>query len=190
MISPDTWTRRCAVTLSRFAAHILQPIRSETATAMTSEISYIERDLPALTWAMGCLSSACMERARSTLPALLRIGRSAPLLLWHVGSMLCFAWLGLLSLFGLFAKMLDPNRVGLWLDLPLNAPHRYESASSGLMPIRVGHDHIVFGLPYDGTMATEALGLWFLPLMTGLLLLAAWLFHRSLSAAMRTARFG
>jgi hypothetical protein len=185
-----TLARRCAITITRLAARILRPVHSELAAAMTSEICFIEQDLSALTWSVGCLSSACAERARSRHPILFHVGTSVPLVLWHIGSILCFAWLGLLSMFALIAKILHPNSVGLWLDLPLNAQHRYEAASSGLLPVRVGHDHIVFGLPYDGSMATEVLGPWFLPMMAGLLLLTAWSVRRSFFSALRAAGLG
>jgi hypothetical protein len=190
MISPHSWPRRCAVRISRLAAHIVGPSRPELAAAMMCEVSYIERGLTALTWSVGCLSAACAARAKSRHPILFHIGISTPLILWHLGAMLCFGMLGLLSMLGLIAKLLHPSSVGLWVDLPLSAPHRYEAASSGLLPVRVGHDHIVFGLPYDGTPATEILGPCFAPLMVGLLLFAIWSVRRSFLAAWGSARSG
>jgi len=183
-------TRRFAARIAHFAGRLLVPVRSELAAAMMTEIEFVEGDLPALRWSIGCLSFACVERARWQYPMLFRVGTSAPRTLWHITLMLGCGWLGALSLFGLVGKMLHPGQVGLWVDLPLNAPHRYESVSGGLLPVRVGHDHVVFGLPYDGTTATEMLGPWFVLLMGGLLLFALWAGHRSLSAALRAARIG
>jgi len=181
-------TRRFAARISYLAGRLLAPVRPELAAAMVAEVQFVEGDLPALRWSMGCLSFACVERTRWQFPLLFRIGTSAPRTLWHIMSALFCGWLGVLSMFGLVGKMLHPNLVGLWVDLPFDAPHRYESASSGLLPVRVGHDHVVFGLPYHGTTATEILVPWFILLMGGLLFFAVWAGHRSLFAALRAAR--
>lgn len=190
MTFPDSKPRRCAVRISRLAAHILGPSRPELAAAMMCEVSYIERGLTALAWSVGCLFAACAARVKSRHPILFYIGASTPLILWHLGTIVCFGMLGLLSMLGLIAKLLHPASVGLWVDLPLSAQHRYEAISNGLLPVRVGHDHIVFGLPYDGTPATEILGPCFAPLMVGLLLFATWSVRRSLLAALGSARPG
>lgn len=183
-------TRRFAASIAHLAGRLLAPVRSDLAAAMMAEIEFVEGDRAALRWSVGCLPFACVERARWQFPLLFRICTSAPRALWHIMSALFCGWLGVLSMLGLVGKMLHPNLVGLWLDLPFDAPHRYEPASSGLLPVRVGHDHIVFGLPYHGTTATEILGPWFILLMGGLLFFAVWAGHRSLSAALRAARIG
>jgi ABC-type sugar transport system permease subunit len=176
--------------MSHWSAGILGPVQPELAAAMLSEIEFIEHDWSALRWSLGCFSCACVERTRSRHPMLFRVGIIAPLALWRVGSMLIFGWLGLLSALGLVGKMLHPALVGLWLDLPLGAQHRYESASDGLFPVRVGHDHIVFGLPYNGTGAVEVLGSWFLVLMAALLFVSIWGGCRNFLGAMRALGSG
>ena len=181
-------TRRFAARISHLAGRLLMPVRSELAMAMMTEIEFVDGNLAALRWAMGCLSFACIERTRWQFPLLFRVGASAPRALWHIALLLSCGWLGALSMLGLVGKILHPDLVGLWIDLPFDAPRRYESASSGLLPVRVGHDHVVFGLPYHGTTATEILGPWFILLMGGLLFFAVWAGHRSLFAALRAAR--
>jgi hypothetical protein len=176
--------------ISRRAAQILNPVRPELAAAMLSEIDFIDRDLSALSWSFGCLSCACLERTRSRQPTLFRLCVVLPLVLGRLAWMLVFCWLGLLSSLGFIAKMLHPDSVGLWLDFPLGAQRRYESVSEGLLPARIGHDHVVFGLPYNGTGAVEVLGPWFLILMAALLFLAARGSRRNFLAAMHTLRPG
>jgi hypothetical protein len=157
---------------------------------MQSEIDFIERDWAALSWSLGCLSCACLERTRSRHRILFRICISAPLVFGRLASMLVFCWLGLLSSLGFVGKMLHPDLVGLWLDFPLSVQRRYESTSDGLLPVRIGHDHIVFGLPYAQTGAVEVLGPWFLILMAILLFVAIWGCRRNFLAAMHTLRPG
>ena len=190
MILARTWLRWCAASISRAAAQILSPVRPELAAAMLSEVDFIERDLSALGWSLGCLSCACMERTRSGHPILFRLCVSMPLVLGRLASMLIVCWLGLLSSLGFVGKMLHSESVGLWLDWPLGAQRRYESASEGLLPVRIGHDHIVFGLPYDGTGAVEVLGPSFLVLMAALLFLAVWGGRRNFVAVMYILRSG
>jgi len=185
-----TCLRWCAATLSRRAADILRPMQPDFAAAMRSETDYVGSDWAALAWSLGCLRFACAERARSRHPLLFRVGVTVPLALWRLGTMLVFGWLGVLSAFGLVGKALHPESVGLWLDLPLGSQHRYEASSDGLLPVRVGHDHVVFGLAYHGTGAIEVLGSWFFVLMAALLFVAVWGSRRNFLAARRALRSG
>ena len=57
-------TRRIARRLTSFAAHVLPPQRADWAQAMMNELEHIPDDDSALRWAIGCLFSSFIARAR------------------------------------------------------------------------------------------------------------------------------
>jgi hypothetical protein len=56
--------RRWAQVVMGQATRIMRPSQSEWADAMGHELSHIENDREALTWAIGCLVASCVEKTR------------------------------------------------------------------------------------------------------------------------------
>ena len=82
-----------------------------------------------------------------------------------------FALLVAGSLACLMIKMVRPDLVGLWVDLPLAAQHRYVQKGPRNLPLRLGHDHIQFGYSNPAPQAPEMLGAWMFPSLLGLAVL-------------------
>ncbi len=82
-----------------------------------------------------------------------------------------FALLITSSLVCLTIKVVRPDRVGLWLDLPLGAQHRYVHSGPQSIPLRLGRDHIQFGYSNPRPQAPEILGAWIYPCLLALALL-------------------
>ncbi|MGO9519148.1 MAG: HAAS signaling domain-containing protein [Candidatus Korobacteraceae bacterium] len=82
-----------------------------------------------------------------------------------------FALLITSSLVCLTIKVVRPDRVGLWVDLPLGAQHRYVHSGPESIPLRLGRDHIQFGYSNPRPQAPEILGTWIYPCLLALALL-------------------
>jgi hypothetical protein len=65
MTERPSWPRRLALALMKHAAWVIPAARGPWATAMRHELSEIESDLEALTWAGGCLAAGYAERSRA-----------------------------------------------------------------------------------------------------------------------------
>lgn len=99
---------------------------------------------------------------------------------------LCCAVLGISSLICMIEKVVRPDLVGLWLDLPLDAHHRYEHAETVHWPLKLGHDHIVFGFSNPSPPFDEVLGPWIFPCLFLLMLIGFYAMRYSLMAAVRS----
>jgi hypothetical protein len=100
-----------------------------------------------------------------------------------------FAVFGISSLICMIEKAVRPDLVGLWLDLPLDAQHRYEHAETVHWPLKLGHDHIVFGFSNPSPPIppfNEVLGPWIFPCLFLLTLLGFYAMRYSLMAAVRS----
>lgn len=62
MSERTAFLRRIAISLMIHAKKVVPPERSEWAEAMQHELEYIERDLSALTWAVGCVMAGYIQR--------------------------------------------------------------------------------------------------------------------------------
>lgn len=60
-----SFPRRMALGLMDHAVWVFPSARGPWATAMQHELSHIENDIAALTWASGCLATSYVERARA-----------------------------------------------------------------------------------------------------------------------------
>jgi hypothetical protein len=63
-MSPHGPIRRIAVSLAQHAAHMLPKERSEWGRAMTTEVAYIENDVAAIRWSLGCALASYREMTR------------------------------------------------------------------------------------------------------------------------------
>ena len=81
-------------------------------------------------------------------------------------------FLGVWSLLCIGVKAFRPELVGLWLDLPLFAQHRYEHSQRDFIPLAFGHDHIIFGLRNPPPQFPEYLGLWVYPCLAAVAVLS------------------
>jgi hypothetical protein len=70
---------------------------------------------------------------------------------------------GIWSIVCIIVKILRPDLVGLWLDLPLSAQRRYVHSQRDFIPLSFGHDHIVFGFQNPPPQFPEHLGMWIYP---------------------------
>ncbi len=82
-----------------------------------------------------------------------------------------FALLITSSLVCLTIKVVQPDRVGLWVDLPLSAQHRYVHTGPETIPLRLGSDHIQFGYSNPRPQTPEILGAWIYPCLLALAVL-------------------
>ena len=64
MSESGTSTRRIARRLTSFAAHVLPHKRADWAQAMVNELEHIPDDHSALRWAIGCLFTSVIARAK------------------------------------------------------------------------------------------------------------------------------
>ncbi len=90
-----------------------------------------------------------------------------------VGLLLAFIF-GLLlasSVVCMAIKVVRPDSVGLWVDRPLSAQHRYVHSGPERIPLRLGRDHIQFGYANPRPQAPEILGFWMYPCLLGLAVL-------------------
>jgi len=97
-------------------------------------------------------------------------------------------YFGLWSLLCIGVKVFRPELVGLWLDLPLSAQHRYEHSQVDFIPLSFGHDHIVFGFQDPPPAFPEYLGLWIYPCLVAVALLSAYGVRTILRAAVDRIR--
>jgi hypothetical protein len=97
-------------------------------------------------------------------------------------------YFGLWSLLCIGVKLFRPDLVGLWLDLPLSAQHRYEHAQRDFIPLSFGHDHIVFGLQDPPPAFPEYLGLWVCPCLAVVTMLSYFGVRTILRAAVERIR--
>lgn len=72
------------------------------------------------------------------------------------------------SLVCMTMKVIRPDLVGLWVDLPLSAQHHYVHSGPERMPLRLGHDHIQFGYANPRPQSPEILGKWIYPCLLAL----------------------
>jgi Protein of unknown function (DUF1700) len=82
-----------------------------------------------------------------------------------------FALLIISSLVCLTMKVVRPDAVGLWVDLPLSAHHHYVQSGPQKIPLRLGHDHIQFGYSKSHPQTPEILGAWIYLCLIGMALL-------------------
>lgn len=94
-------------------------------------------------------------------------------------------YFGIWSLGCMVVKIFYPDRVGLWLDLPLSAQHRYEHSERDFIPLSFGHDHIVFGFQNTPPPFSEYLGIWSYPCLMAIALLSYFALRASLLAAVK-----
>jgi hypothetical protein len=95
---------------------------------------------------------------------------------------------GLWSLACIAIKIFRPDLVGLWLDLPLSAQHRYVHSQRDFIPLSFGHDHIVFGFQNPPPQFPEHLGMWIYPCLTAIAFLSYLALRGSLLAAVKRIR--
>lgn len=148
----------------------------------------------AKTYAQGFVDEYLLNRARSsrrTLPMLRTVirfaGRSVVAGLGSVCAVIS-GFFGLWSLGCIAVKIVRPDLVGLWLDFPLSAQHRYVHAQRDFIPLSFGHDHIVFGLQNPPPSFPEYLGLWIYPCMIGIALVSYVALRASLLLAVKRIR--
>ena len=109
-------------------------------------------------------------------------GRSVVALVGLLGATVV-GFSGVWSLVCVGIKFFRPDLVGLWLDLPLSAPHRYEHSQRDFIPVSFGHDHIVFGLQNPPPQFPEYLGVWVYPCLAVIAVLS----YLALRAVLRVA---
>lgn len=109
-------------------------------------------------------------------------GRSVGAALGLAGAAIA-AFFALWGLFCIVVKIFQPHLVGLWLDLPLSAQHRYVHSQRDFIPLNFGHDHIVFGFQNPPPAFPEYLGIWVYPCLIGITLLSYLALRASLLAA-------
>jgi hypothetical protein len=71
-----------------------------------------------------------------------------------------FALLITSSLVCMAIKIAKPELVGVWVDRPLSAQHRYVHSERQTIPLRLGNDHIQFGYSNPPPHFPEVLGMW------------------------------
>ena len=79
-----------------------------------------------------------------------------------------FALLITSSFVCLTIKVIRPDLVGLWVDLPLKTQHRFVHSGSETIPLRLGNDHIQFGYSNPPPEFKEVLGAWMYPCLLGI----------------------
>jgi hypothetical protein len=130
------------------------------------------------TYVQGFVDEYLLDRARSsrrTLPMLRTVVRFAGRSVIAGLGLVCVVisgFFGLWSLGCIAVKIVRPDLVGLWLDLPLSAQHRYEHSQRDFIPLSFGHDHIVFGFQNPPPSFPEYLGAWIYPCMAGIALVS------------------
>ena len=97
-----------------------------------------------------------------------------------------FSLLIMSSLTCLTIKVIHPDRVGLWVDRPFNAPRRYIHSGPERLPLRLGRDHIQFGYANPVPRSEEVLGLWMYPSLLVLALLGFLGLRLTLSRTVKT----
>jgi hypothetical protein len=124
--------------------------------------------------------------SRRTIPMLRTLvrfaGRSSVAVIGLVSATVV-GFFGAWSLVCIGIKFVRPEQVGLWLDLPLSAPHRYEHSQRDFIPVSFGHDHIVFGLQNPPPQFPEYLGVWVYPCLAVIAVLS----YLALRAVLRVA---
>jgi hypothetical protein len=122
--------------------------------------------------------------SKDTVPMLRTVfrfaDRSAVAVLSLIGATVA-GFFGIWSLICIGVKLVNPALVGLWLDLPLSAQHRYEHSQRDFIPLSFGHDHIVFGLQSPAPHFPEYLGPWIYPVLLAIALSS----HLALRAILR-----
>jgi hypothetical protein len=135
-----------------------------------------------------------LESARAgghTIPMLRAVIRFAGRSSVAVISLLCatvVGFLGVVSLICIGIKIFNPTLVGLWLDLPLSEPHRYEHSQRDFIPLGVGHDHIVFGFQSPPPGFPEYLGPWIYPCLATIAFVSYFALRAILRSALRRIR--
>jgi len=128
-------------------------------------------------YARGFVDAYFLERAHSRrsilgmIRAVARIARRS--LTGAVGLALAilFGSLGVGAALCLPLKLIYPDRVGLWLDRPLNAQHRYVHTGAEGPAMNIGHDHVVFGFATTPPAFPEVLGIWVYPIFMAIAIL-------------------
>ena len=92
---------------------------------------------------------------------------------------------GLWSLVCIGVKIFRSDLVGLWLDLPLSAQHRYVHSQRDFIPLSFGHDHVVFGFHNPPPQFPEYLGVWIYPCLAGIAFLSYVALRASLLVAVK-----
>jgi hypothetical protein len=113
--------------------------------------------------------------SRKTVPMLRTIVRFAGRSAVAGFGLTCTAisvFFGLWSLVCIVIKIFRPDLVGLWLDLPLSAQHRYVHSQRDFIPLSFGHDHIVFGFHHPPPQFPEYLGIWIYLCLAGIAFLS------------------
>lgn len=134
-----------------------------------------------------------LERAHSRrsilgmIQAVARIARRS--LTGAVGLALAilFGSLGVGAALCLPLKLIYPDRVGLWLDLPLNAHHRYVHTGAEGPAMNIGHDHIVVGFATTPPAFPEVLGGWVYPIFIAIAILCLLAMRALLARTVRSA---
>ena len=143
------------------------------------------------TYAQGFVDEYLLNRAcssRRTLPMLRTVirfaRRSAVAGLGLICAMIS-GFFGLWSLVCIVLKIAHPDLVGLWLDLPLSAQHRYVHSQRDFIPLSFGHDHIVFGFQNPHPSFPKYLGPWIYPCMVAIALVSYAALRASLLLSVR-----
>ena len=129
--------------------------------------------------------------SRRTVPMLRTVIRFAGRSFVAVVGLACatvLAFFGAWSLVCMGIKAVKPNLVGLWLDLPLSVPHRYEHSQRDFIPVHFGHDHIVFGFQNPPPQFPEYLGPWVYPGLALIAVLSYFALRGVLRAAVKRIR--
>ncbi|MGH9530065.1 MAG: DUF1700 domain-containing protein [Terriglobales bacterium] len=142
-------------------------------------------------YAQGFVDEYLLTRARSsrkTVPMLRTVIRFAGRSVFAGFGLICATisgFFGLWSLVCIAVKIFRPDLVGLWLDLPLSAQHRYVHSQRDFIPLSFGHDHIVFGFQNPPPQFPEHLGMWIYPCLVGIAFLSYFALRASLLAAVK-----
>jgi hypothetical protein len=142
-------------------------------------------------YARGFVDEYLLTRARSsrgTVPMLRMVIRFARRSVVAGFGLICATisgFFGLWSLGCIAVKVFRPDLVGLWLDLPLSAQHRYVHSERDFIPLSFGHDHIVFGFHNPPPQFPEYLGVWIYLCLVGIALLSYFALRASLLAAVK-----
>lgn len=142
-------------------------------------------------YAQGFVDEYLLTRARSsarTVPMLRTVIRFAGRSAVAGFGLICATisgFFGLWSLVCIALKIFRPDLVGLWLDLPFSAQHRYVHSQRDFIPLSFGHDHIVFGFQNPPPQFPEHLGIWIYPCLVGIAFLSYFALRASLLAAVK-----
>jgi len=142
-------------------------------------------------YAQGFVDEYLLIRARSsrkTVPMLRTVIRFAGRSVVAGFGLICVTISGFFALWCLVCiavKIFRPDLVGLWLDLPLSAQHRYVHSQRDFIPLSFGHDHIVFGFQNPPPQFPEHLGMWIYPCLVGIAFLSHFALRASLLAAVK-----